>query len=267
MAGIGTKETELIATLSDKRIKVFSIADASRLLGISRGSASDLVLQLLRKKKLLRIEKAKYLVIPPEAWKTGEYTEEGIIIASQLIAPYYLSYWTALSFYGWTEQPSRTIFIATTKLKRPVDIKGVQFRFIRLRPNRFFGFEEQWVGDEKISVADREKTIVDCLDQPRYCGEIVEAAKGLWNGRKELDFDKLFTYAQRMGNGAIIKRLGYLMDILGMQKAGYRKKQQKLITSGYVALDPGKGRNGSYNKDWVLIVNVAPENLTEWKLH
>lgn len=267
MPGIGTKETELIATLSNKRKRVFSVADAAELLHISREAASDLVLELLRKRKLLRIEKARYLVIPPEAWSTGEYTEEGIIVASQLISPYYLSYWTALSFYGWTEQPSKTIFVATTKLKRPVDIKGVQVKFVKLRMERFFGFEEQWVGNERVTVADREKTIVDCLDQPRYCGEVVEAAKGLWNGRKEIDFDKVLNYAIKMGNRAIIKRLGYLMDILEIQKTGYKKKLRGLVTSGYVPLDPGKGRNGSYVKDWGLIVNISPENLTEWKLH
>jgi predicted transcriptional regulator of viral defense system len=267
MPGIGTKETELIAILSDRRIRVFSVAEAARLMKITRASASDLVLRLLKKKKLIRIEKARYLIVPPEAWKTGEYTEEGIIIASQLLKPYYISYWTALSFYGWTEQPSRTIYIATTKLKKSIELQGTNFRFVRLRSERFFGFGEQWVGNQKVCVADKEKTIIDCLDQPRYCGEIVEAAKGLWNGRDELQFDRLIQYARRMNNGAIIKRLGFLMDTLELNKPRLRNEMRKNLTSGYVLLDPGNKGNGTHNKEWNLYINVDPKNLTEWRRH
>lgn len=267
MAGIGTKEAELIASLSDKRIRVFSIAEAAEIMGISRTSASDLALRLLKKKKLIRIEKAKYLIVPPEAWKTGEYTEEGIILASQIVKPYYISYWTALSFYGWTEQPSRTIFIATKKPKKTIELQGTNFRFVRLRSNRFFGFNEQWVGNQKVSVADKEKTIVDCLDQPRYCGEIVEAVKGIWNGRHDISFDKIVDYARSMNNGAIVKRLGFIMDVLAIQKPKPRKEMMKDMTSGYVALDPGSNVKGTHNKEWNLRVNVNVKNLTEWRTH
>lgn len=55
MAGIGTKETELIATLSDRRIRVFSVAEAAKILKITRSTASDLVLRLLKKKKNLQV--------------------------------------------------------------------------------------------------------------------------------------------------------------------------------------------------------------------
>ncbi|MEA2031563.1 MAG: hypothetical protein U9N55_08245 [candidate division Zixibacteria bacterium] len=267
MAGIGSKEAELIAHLSDKRKRVFSIAEAAEFMGVSRTSASDLALRLLKKKKLIKIEKAKYLIVPLEAWKTGEYTEEGIILASQIVKPYYISYWTALSFYGWTEQPSRTIFIATTKPKKTIELQGTNFKFVRLRPNRFFGFNEQWVGNQKVSVADKEKTIVDCLDQPRYCGEIIEAVKGIWNGRQELSFEKIIEYACIMNNGAIIKRLGFLMDVLEIHKPKLRKKMKENITSGYVALDPCSNVNGAHNKEWNLRINVNVKNLTEWRTH
>lgn len=267
MPGIGTKETELIANLSDRRITVFSVAEAAKIMGISRKSASDLVLRLLNKNKLIRIEKAKYLIIPPEAWKTGEYSEEGIIIASQMVEPYYLSYWTALSFYGWTEQPSRTIFVATTKIKQPIAIQGIKIKFVRLKKERFFGYSDQWFGNRKIKVADKEKTIVDSLDQPRYCGEIVEVAKGLWNGRDEFDYEKILDYSLKMENGAIIKRLGYLMDILEIRKSSYREKLRKHLTAGYSALNFGQKKGGFHNKEWKLFVNADPGNLTEWKTH
>lgn len=268
MTGLGPKEAELIATVGRSGRRVFSISEASELMGISNIHVSKLVHRLVQKKKLQRIEKAKYLLIPPEAWKAGEYTEEGIIVASQLISPYYLSYWTALSFYGWTEQPSRTIFVATSKIKKSVELQGMKIRFVKLNPKRFFGFEEHWVGNQKIVVADKEKTIIDCLDQPRYCGEIVEVVKGLWNGRKDLDQNKLLEYALKMNNGAVIKRLGYLLDLLEISKPRIRKKLLKNKTANLAVLDPGhKQSTGEHNKEWNLTINLNPNNLIEWRTH
>ena len=70
-----------------------------------------------------------------------------------------------------------------------------------------------------------------------------------------------------MNNGAIIKRLGFLMDTLDINKPKIIKEMKKHITSGYVALDPGSKVKGTYNKKWNLRVNVNPQNLTEWRTH
>ncbi|MBI5869237.1 MAG: hypothetical protein HZB43_13275 [candidate division Zixibacteria bacterium] len=268
MTGIGSKEAELIAAISNRGLRVFTITEAAQLLNITNRAVSKLVHQLTQKRKLQPIEKARYLLIPPEAWKAGEYTEEGTIIASQLVKPYALAYWTALSFHGWTEQASRTIFVQTTKLKRPVEIQGMTIRFVKLKAERFFGSEVHWMGSQQVVVTDKEKTIVDCLDQPRYCGEIVEAAKGLWNGRDSIIPKRLLEYALRMGNGAVIKRLGFLAEILDVFDERYRRQLRKHVTPAFVALDPGQGRGtGAYNTDWYVRVNINPKNLTEWMTH
>jgi len=265
--GLGPKEAELIAILSNTGKRVFSVSEAAKLVGITSENASDLVLQLFKKKKLVRIEKARYLIVPPEAWATGKYTEEGIVIASQLISPYYLSYWTAFSYYGWTEQPSKTIFVATTKQKTTLEVQGMRFQFVRLKAHRFFGYTEQWIGNQKVAVAEREKALVDGLDQPRYCGEIVEVAKGVWNGRKEVNWDTLLDYAVRMKNGAIIKRLGFLLDVLGIVEPTVRKALKKHLTTGFASLDPGSKGEGTYHTEWNIFANVNVRNLTEWRTH
>ena len=268
MTGISPREEEFIATIGSSGKRVFTVSEAAKLLNTSHAIASKIIHRLTKKRKLQRIEKAKYLLIPPEAWKIGEYTEEGIIVASQLITPYYLSYWTALSFHGWTEQPSRTIFVATTRIKKVVELQGIKIKFVKLNPNRFFGFEEHWVGNQKVVVAEKEKTIIDCLDQPRYCGEIVEVAKGLWNGRKEIDYRKLLDYALRIKNGAITKRLGYLLDVLEINKPKIRKELLRNKTQNFALLDLGHQRSaGVKNKEWNLTINVNPHNLTEWRTH
>ncbi len=83
MSGLGSKEAELIAAISSRGLRVFTIAEAARVLKLTNRAVSKLVHQLTLKRKLQPIERARYLLIPPEAWKAGECTEEGTIIASQ----------------------------------------------------------------------------------------------------------------------------------------------------------------------------------------
>lgn len=268
MPGISTKEEQLIATLGEQGKRIFTVEEAAEILSLSRGFTSKIIHQLTKKKKLQRIEKGKYLVIPPAAWKSGRFTEENLIIASQLIQPYYVSYWTALHFYGWTEQPSRTVFIATTKAKRTVTVQGTSFKFVKLHPDKFFGFSEQWLGDQKVAIAAKEKSIVDCLDQPRYAGEIVEVTKGLWNGKTGFDFRLMLDYIDQMGNAAVAKRLGYLLDTLGILNPIIRSELQKRLSYGYVDLDThSAGARHTLSRDWRIRVNVKPSNLTEWIQH
>lgn len=262
MAGLGSKEIELLTLLGSFELRVFTVSEISDLLHISNVNTSQIIHRLVEKKRLQRIEKAKYILTQPEAWKAGEFAEKGIIVASQLIDPCYLSYSTALSYYGWSERLPKTIFIVTTSAKKAVEIRGISIRFVKLASKRFFGFEEHQVEGQEISVADKEKTIIDCLDQPRYCGEIIEVAKGLWSGRRDFDFNKLQDYAIKMDNGAVIKRLGYLLDMLGLNKPNIRKTLLKNRTPNLALLDPERKRStGTRNKEWNLQVNINVKKL------
>jgi predicted transcriptional regulator of viral defense system len=260
-----TLENALISKLERSGVEVFSLKRASALLDCTMPATSQVLHRLANRGRLRRIQKATYILVP-EGMSPDSYTLEAPLLASALTHPYYLSYWTALHYYGWTEQPSNTVFIATTRLKKPIRVSGVTFKFIKLKPSRFFGATAYQSNGHRIRVADKEKTIVDCLDQPRYCGEIVEAAKGIWNGRKELDFRKIQAYARRMDNRAIIKRLGFMMETLDVGTRKFRESLKSDVSAGYSPLEPGL-KKGKYNKDWHLFVNVSEYNLTEWRQH
>lgn len=69
-----------------------------------------------------------------------------------------------------------------------------------------------------VCIADQEKTLIDCIDKQQYAGGISEVAKGLWEAKKEIDFEKLIEYAIKMENKSLLKRLGYLLDLLNLYK-------------------------------------------------
>ena len=71
---------------------------------------------------------------------------------------------------------------------------------------------DHWVTkQEKVKVSDLEKTIIDSLYLPEYCGGIPEAAKGIWMRRQDLNMDRLIESTLRMDVGAVVRRWGYLL--------------------------------------------------------
>jgi len=74
---------------------------------------------------------------------------------------------------------------------------------------------KDWIDENPFSVTDREKTIIDGLDLPQYVGGVNEIAKALTGSWKGLDEKKLRKYAVKIGNSAVGKRLGFMMENVG----------------------------------------------------
>ena len=77
--------------------------------------------------------------------------------------------------------------------------------------------KEEWVNSkEKIRISNIEKTIIDCLTYPQYCGGITEIAKGNWIVKDKINFKILLNYVDRHNKNVVAKRLGYLLELLNI---------------------------------------------------
>lgn len=262
---LNATEARLLTTLSGRGQNIFSVPDAQRVLRKPNATVRKILHALTQRHWLQRLTKGKYLIVPLSAGADSHYTENELIIAAHLITPYYLAYWTALSHYAMTEQPTRTVYIATPKRRQAFTLHGITYRFITLTRQKFFGYTRVWIGAQTVVMADRVKTLVDALDHPELCGGIIEAAKGLWRSRDEMDWKRLEAYAVRMGNGAILKRLGYLLDVFDIGPSHLRQRLHKRLSAGYAVLDPLSPHQGMYNTRWRLLINLNPDALTHWR--
>lgn len=266
---LGARESRLLCSAAEKGFSVLTTDDAREIMGEEK--VLLLLSRLSKKRWLKRLEKGKYLILPLSAGPKGLYSEDGFVLASSLVSPYAIAYWSALNFYGYTEQIPSTVFVATTKRKKELEIEdlGLRFKFVTVVEKKFFGNKKRWIGDKQVIITDREKTIVDCLDHPEQCGGIVEATKGVWEGftQEELDPDRLTEYASRMGNRTVFKRLGFLAEILELPVGDFLELWKEKISTGYTLLSPLGLDRGEYNTRWNLRVNVDQNELTEWRFH
>ena len=222
------------------------------LLGLDRRQAYRLIAQLKDKGLAAEVEKGKFLLLGLEP---ARVFANPLFIASHLVAPAYVSYWSALHFYGFTEQVPFTTFVATTKKKRPLAFRDFRFRFVTVKPSKFFGYRREVVGDLPVIVADEAKAVIDSLNLPQYAGGLAEVAKGLRAALGTVAPAELIAYANQMGDKSLGSRLGYLLSLLGQPVAG-------LVHSvSPVKLDPSRPRTGPTEARWQVIVNIPPDDL------
>lgn len=266
--GISDKETYLLSTLANEGKSIIDLDDITRVSGASYNYAKVIANRLRKKKWLIQITKGRYLIVPLSAGVDSEYTEHEFIIASDLVKdkPYYMAYWTALNHYGYTEQTPFTVFVATTSRIPKITVHNIQYHFVTINKNKFFGTKNYFIGRNQIKISDKNKTIADALDHPEYCGGIDEVSKCLWNARNEISFDKIIEYAKKMHNSTIIKRLGYLADVLELEiPSSTYSVMCDSINSGRSWLDSYSTKQKKSNLKWNLFINVSKRNLLEVK--
>jgi len=256
---MGEKESMMLDILKSmaRENQVFSFTQLYQKTHIKKEILWVILSRMEEKGFIERIEKGKYLIIPLGSEK-GKYTLHEFVIASYLVEPCAISYWSALHHYGLTEQIPSTVFVQTParKKKSMLDIFGVNFQIVRVKKDKFFGLRKEWIEETAISITDREKTVVDCLDKPHYAGGINEVVKALRD--RSLDPEKLREYALKIDNFAVVRRLGYLCELTGVPISLPLPRSKK-----YLLLDPTMPAIGENNAKWRLVINldaVLPES-------
>lgn len=266
---ITTKGKKVLLPLLNKAGKeVYTFKEICKLSGVKGGYARKVVSRLEKANRLIRLEKGKYLYVPEGFEKN--WSGNSLLIASCLVSPYAISYWTALNHFQFTEQIPSTVFVQTTvrKFNSEMEILGVKYKFITVSKRKYYGIINIWEGNHKIRITGKEKTIVDCLDYPEYCGGIIEAAKALNTGFKnqELDLNKLIHYAKKLGNKTVLKRLGYLITRLGINITAKQINELAAgVGEGYSLLDSSQPKTGKLDPKWKLKINIPPDMLSGWR--
>jgi predicted transcriptional regulator of viral defense system len=102
-----------------------------------------------------------------------------------------------------------------------------------------------WVTkQESVEISDLERTVIDGLRQPEYCGGITEVAKGLWTRHQDIQATKLVDYALRIATGTVIRRLGYLLELYAIAPESELARLRDALIETYAPLDPMLPREG-----------------------
>jgi predicted transcriptional regulator of viral defense system len=79
--------------------------------------------------------------------------------------------------------------------------------------------------------------------------------------RQDVQVSKLVDYALHFGIGAVIRRLGYLLESQTLGPTPELERLQKALTAAYVLLDPLLPKEGPHLARWRIQVNIPPQEL------
>ncbi|MFH1147981.1 MAG: type IV toxin-antitoxin system AbiEi family antitoxin [Pseudomonadota bacterium] len=237
----------------------FTMRELKTEWGDNWNSGKRRTLDRLRNKGwVILLEKGKY--------GFGELVSSDVmnsfVIGTRLVSPSAIAYQSALNHYGWTEQISNVVFVQTTKRKTAKLVQNVRYQFVTVADKKFFGIANEWSGPAKYQITDPEKTILDCFDLPEYAGGFAEIVKSFYAARKDLDKEKLWQYTERLNNQTVMKRIGYVSELYGLEDfAEFRKKALSRLTKTSSILDPLSAQTGRIVYKWRLLLNVSDEAL------
>lgn len=261
---LGPQAARLVTMLHERGRPVFTHADVEAITGLLPKSGRNLMAGLVRRGVATRLKPGLFILVPFELGRERAYLGNPYVVARELAcAPeYYVSHASAMDLHQMVTQPQLAVFVTSPKAVRPRVVLGTEFRFVRCKRDDLFGIVEHWVTKtERVRVSDLERTVVDGLKQPEHCGGFTEVAKGYFIRRDAIDPTKLVDYALRLDVGAVIRRLGFLLETFEVPASAALERLRAELTSSYALLDPLMPTDGPYQARWRLRLNVEPDEL------
>jgi predicted transcriptional regulator of viral defense system len=261
---LGSQGAKLVTQLHERGRPVFRLEDVREITGLGDASSRSFVRKLIDRGVAARLKPGLYILVPYEMGQDRRYLGNPLVVAREIMNgdDYYLSHATAMGIHGMLTQPQLVVTVTTPEPRRSLTSMGVEFRFIRCQRKHLFGLTEHWATkQEKVRVSDPERTIIDGLKQPEHCGGLTEVAKGLWIRRQDMNVNLLLRYSKRLGVGAVIRRLGFLLEIYEIASEGELDRLRSTLTETYVRLDPVLPAEGRRLRRWRLQLNVDPDEL------
>ena len=255
--GIGTEYRRKLAKVIALAKGIITPTLVSKCLNVSLQEAGRLLSRWNRQGWVKRIKQGVYIPITVDDL-TGELTvEDPWVLADRLFAPGYIGGFSAVKHWDFSEQIFETTTFFTTKQvkDRHLIVGSTRFHLKTIASYKIFGTKPVWRENTKVLVSDPSKTIVDLLDDPSLVGGM-RVVKDIFLEYKASNFfelDLLIAYAQKIGNKTVLKRLGFLMEILGLYEIIDKYGLLKKISKGYSLFDPGV-KNTSIVRKWNLKV-------------
>lgn len=189
-------------------------------------------------------------------------------VASALTrSPHFYSFGTACTHHSFTEQVFREIYVACPERRPRHTVRGRRYVWVYVPESRFFGYEDVKVLGQPVSMATRERALLDALDRPAYAGGIGEVSHVVRGAAAKVDWTALLHAVRRWGESAIAQRLGYLLDLHRAKFPVHARRGLKacMRPSNPVYLGPRSrwGSSGPVDPTWNVVQNAPREVLTE----
>lgn len=167
--------------------------------------------------------------------------EDPLKLAGELFPESYIGGWDAASHWGFTDQLFLKTWVFTTQKvpHKECRIKNHTFLLTSIQHGNLFGLVVDWKEAVKIRISDPTRTLIDFA---QYIGDFglmafVDIFK-TYLASEYKDIGKLMTYAGKMGNRTLFKRIGFILEKIAPEEVEAIKICKRNISKGYSKIAP-----------------------------
>jgi predicted transcriptional regulator of viral defense system len=240
--GLSRSSREQLSRVLRDSKEAITVEQAATSLGVSSNEAARKLSRWAQQGWVSRVRRGLYVPVPLESRTPEIALEDPWIIAAKLYAPCYIGGWTAAEYWDLTEQIFRTLAVMTASKprNRNPSIKGSSFVLRTIPRQALFGTKPVWRGSVRVDVSDPSRTVLDMLDDPSVGGGLRPTADVFraYLESSSKDVQLLVSYSERLGNGAVFKRLGFLLERLAPTETLAIEACRSRLSKGKAKLDP-----------------------------
>ena len=252
---------EFIQDIAKTGLRIFDKKDLVPIfeaLGLSSNYIKRMVREMTAKEQLASLGKGLYS-LPTELIPGGPLHPYEIALKISKVGA--ISHRSAMAYHDLTDQAMSRIYVTVPRKQganlsrtKEYQLNNARYFIIRVTPENYWGTLKIFIGEARIEITDLEKTLIDGLQHPAYCGGFRDVLFAYERGINKISQELMLEYAKRTSL-VVCKRLGWVCEQLG-EFTELQDQLETLKMPYYQRLDPTGDRQGKYNKRWNLVENI-----------
>lgn len=192
------------------RRRVARTSDLKEVIS-DRSKLNTVLSSICSKGYALRVFRGLYAAVPPEFLDMDLEVDRYLVAQSLHTGVHAISHHTALELHGVAQSTFNEVFVSIDRSRHDLHYQDVRYRFVY--DDKGFGARDIMHDGIKVRVTDRERTILDCIRRPKYCGGLEEMLKSV-AGFVKIDTNKTLEYLGQFDETSLYHRAGYILDKL-----------------------------------------------------
>lgn len=263
---LGNLATRFFAYTQMRKKETIQTGEMAKVLGLTPMQERDLLRRLAKSGWIARIRRGLYIVpqrLPAGGrWRPGEYLALAKLMEDRQ-ATYQITGPNAFNLYGLDDQVPQITFIYNNRISGERIISGMKFVLIKVADSRL-GSTTSISGPDGVAAiySSKPRTLLDAIYDWSRFGGIPRGYEWIKISIKNEPalLSELIKVALKYGNQGTIRRIGYLLETMGVEPRQIRFLRNALRPSkSLIPWIPMKPARGKVSTDWGIIANDQTE--------
>lgn len=259
---LGKLEAAALAYVQMRNLRIVKTGDLAAALRITAKQERELLSRMARAGMIAKVRNGLYL-FPAKLPLGGVWTPDEATVINTLMADkqarYQITGPNAFNRYGYDEQISARVYIYNDAISGDRSVGRTELTLIKVKSERL-GETEQFEtpSGETLVYSSRVRTLVDAVYDWSRFDSLPRAYDWI---RRDIEAGRispadLSQITICFGNLGTIRRIGALLEQIGVQEPLIKRLQRKLTPStAKIPLVPGRPLRGNLLKRWGVVLN------------